>query len=48
MLEQGQEQYETIYEKYLGIRPLTAADITSLNADPSSVYNLNFNKDKLF
>ena len=47
LLEQQESDYDTIYEKFIGTRQLTASDIIALNADPSSVFSLNFNKDKL-
>lgn len=39
--------YDTISEKYIWIRQLTQADIVSLNTSPNTVFDLNFNQDKL-
>lgn len=47
-LESSEANYGTIYQKYLWVRQLTAADITNLNTDASGVYDLNFNEDKLY
>jgi len=47
-LESSEQQFNTIYEKFLWVRQLTAADIATLKWDTSVAYDLNFNKDKLF
>lgn len=48
LLEQTLGDYEKIYEKFIGVRQLTESDISNLDLDPSGVYDLQFNKDKLF
>lgn len=41
-------RHSIYYDKVIGYRDLSEFEITSINADPSYIYNLNFFHDKLY